>query len=250
MIGVNSTLEEPRGQAHWWWDTHTPNDGGVQGDMVMREFYRYCRVDTARSNKQQQPSTSNTPPTTTSTTTATTATAATTASSTTTPATGATDTTTTDATAGAGADADATDKNSQPSAAAKAANKEGKKGKTSGSGLGLGCAFSNFTVITMNVASNDDSGADRERSGNGVGDGGVGAGSGKSDGGIGAGNGACGVRVLQQQHSLQPSNVHVTCHHGRQVLQSNFIFKNSLETLCTTDNPIYYPHRIYKRNLT
>ena len=72
----------------------------------------------------------------------------------------------------------------------------------------------------MNVASNDDSGSDRGR---GTGDTttGSGGGSGGSsrDGGIGAGNGVCGVRVLQQQHSLQPSRVQVTCHQGKQVIR-------------------------------
>jgi hypothetical protein len=43
--GVNSTLEEPAGKSHWWWDTHFANDGGVLGDTVMRDFYRRCRDD-------------------------------------------------------------------------------------------------------------------------------------------------------------------------------------------------------------
>jgi len=43
--GVNSTLEEPAGKSHWWWDTHFANDGGVLGDTVMRDFYRWCRDD-------------------------------------------------------------------------------------------------------------------------------------------------------------------------------------------------------------
>ena len=43
--GVNSTLDEPEGKSHWWWDTLSPNDGGVLGDSVMRDFYRRCRDD-------------------------------------------------------------------------------------------------------------------------------------------------------------------------------------------------------------
>ena len=33
------TLEEVGGKEHWWWDTVSPNDGGVVNDAVMRAFY-------------------------------------------------------------------------------------------------------------------------------------------------------------------------------------------------------------------
>lgn len=39
---INSTLEEPLGKQHWWWDTTHENDGGVVNDPVMRNFYSFC----------------------------------------------------------------------------------------------------------------------------------------------------------------------------------------------------------------
>jgi uncharacterized protein (DUF1786 family) len=39
---INSTLEELPGKQHWWWDTHTDNDGGALNDSKMRQFYTHC----------------------------------------------------------------------------------------------------------------------------------------------------------------------------------------------------------------
>ena len=165
----------------------------------MRDFYRHCRTTTHQS--KQQPTASTTA---TSTTTVDTATIATTTGT-------------------------ATDDASSTTPTRDEATNKGKKAKTvrSGSGSGLGCAFSNFTVITMNVASNEDSSTDRGGStaGNSGGD--------RDDDGIGAGNGLCGVSVLQQQHSLQQSHVQVTCHQGKQVGLAN-----PLSTHYPISNPI------------
>lgn len=43
-IGVNTTIEESQAKQHWWWDTVSPNDGGVLNDNVMRAFYASCHA--------------------------------------------------------------------------------------------------------------------------------------------------------------------------------------------------------------
>ena len=35
---TNVTYSEIADKEHWWWDTHTTNDGGVMNDPVMRKF--------------------------------------------------------------------------------------------------------------------------------------------------------------------------------------------------------------------
>ena len=37
--GVDVAFTEVPGKEHWWWDTNSPNDGGVLFDTYMREFY-------------------------------------------------------------------------------------------------------------------------------------------------------------------------------------------------------------------
>lgn len=36
------TLSELQGKDHWWWDTHTPNDGGAVNDQQVRTFFDHC----------------------------------------------------------------------------------------------------------------------------------------------------------------------------------------------------------------
>jgi hypothetical protein len=38
----HAVLEEVPGLGHWWWDSATPNDGGVLNDGAMRAFYASC----------------------------------------------------------------------------------------------------------------------------------------------------------------------------------------------------------------
>lgn len=39
---VNVSFEEVSGKEHWWWDTRTPNDGGVNNDASIRKFMRHA----------------------------------------------------------------------------------------------------------------------------------------------------------------------------------------------------------------
>eukprot|EP01034_Spumella_vulgaris_P025248 gene25248-31681_t len=52
--GVNSTLEEVHGKAHWWWDTLKDNDGGVVNDPVLREVYARCLDRTNEQHRVRQ----------------------------------------------------------------------------------------------------------------------------------------------------------------------------------------------------
>lgn len=48
--GVSSRLEEVVAKQHWWWDTVSPNDGGVVNDATMRLFYASCLAKTMTPN--------------------------------------------------------------------------------------------------------------------------------------------------------------------------------------------------------
>ena len=48
--GVATSYEEMKGKEHWWWDTKTPNDGGVLNDRKLRKVYKKMAHDRVHQN--------------------------------------------------------------------------------------------------------------------------------------------------------------------------------------------------------
>ena len=47
---TNVTYSEIADKEHWWWDTHSTNDGGVMNDPVMRKFALTHALNTAKND--------------------------------------------------------------------------------------------------------------------------------------------------------------------------------------------------------